>query len=51
MPLFAELTEEQRILLLDRHRETSHQVDQVIVMEQDWGESLFLVSLVTPGGP
>ena len=43
MPLFAELAEEQRILLLDRHRETSHQVDQVIVMEQDWGESLFLI--------
>ena len=43
MPLFAELAEEQRVLLLDRHRETSHQVDQVIVMEQDWGESLFLI--------
>ena len=43
MPLFAELVEEQCILLLDRHRETSHQVDQVIVMEQDWGESLFLI--------
>ena len=43
MPLFAELVEEQHILLLDRHRETSHQVDQVIVMEQDWGESLFLI--------
>ena len=43
MPLFAELAEEQRILLLDRHHETSHQVDQVIVMEQDWGESLFLI--------
>ena len=43
MPLFAELVEEQRALLLDRHRQTSHQVDQVIVMEQDWGESLFLI--------
>jgi len=43
MPLFAELAEEQHIVLLDRHRETSHQVDQVIVMEQDWGESLFLI--------
>ena len=43
MPLFAELVEEQHSLLLDRHRETSHQVDQVIVMEQDWGESLFLI--------
>ena len=29
--------------LLDRHRESSHQTDQLIVMEQDWGESLFLV--------
>jgi len=43
MPLFAELVEEQHSLLLDRHRETSHQVDQVIVMEQDWGESLFMI--------
>ena len=43
MPLFADLTDEQRVRLLDRHRETSHQVDQVIVMEQDWGESLFLI--------
>ncbi len=43
MPLFACLPEEQRTLLLDRHRETSHQLDQVIVMEQDWGESLFLI--------
>lgn len=43
MPLFSDLNEEQRILLLDRHRETSHQLDQVIVMEQDWGESLFVI--------
>ncbi len=43
MPLFADLIEDQQTLLLDRHRETSHQVDQVIVMEQDWGESLFLI--------
>ena len=43
MPLFAELAEDQLTLLLDRHRETSHQVDQVIVLEQDWGESLFLI--------
>ena len=41
--LFADLADEQRMLLLDRHRETSHLVDQVIVMEQDWGESLFLI--------
>jgi len=43
MPLFACLPEEQRTLLLDRHRENSYQLDQVIVMEQDWGESLFLI--------
>ena len=43
MPLFASLQAEQLALLLDRHRETSHQLDQVIVMEQDWGESLFLI--------
>ena len=43
MPLFADLVEDQQTLLLDRHRETSHLVDQVIVMEQDWGESLFLI--------
>ena len=29
--------------VLDRHLETSHEPDQVIVMEQDWGESLFLL--------
>lgn len=43
IPLFAELPDEQRLLLLDRHRETQHSVDQVIVMEQDWGESVFLL--------
>lgn len=43
MPLFADLADDQRVLLLDRHRETSHLADQVIVMEQDWGESLFLI--------
>ena len=43
MPLFACLLTEQLSLLLDRHRVTSHQLDQVIVMEQDWGESLFLL--------
>ena len=41
--LFADLADEQRMLLLDRHRETSHLVDQVIVMEQDWGETVFLL--------
>ena len=43
MPLFACLTVEQLTLLLDRYRETTHQSDQVILMEQDWGESLFVI--------
>jgi len=43
MPLFACLPVEQLTLLLDRHRETTHQLDQVILMEQDWGESLFVI--------
>ena len=43
IPLFEVLSECQRELLLDRHRTSRHQVDQVIVMEQDWGESLFLI--------
>jgi CRP/FNR family cyclic AMP-dependent transcriptional regulator len=43
MDLFAALEDDQLDLLLDRHRETGHEADQVIVMEQDWGESLFLL--------
>ncbi len=43
MPLFACLPVEQLTLLLDRYRETTHQPDQVILMEQDWGESLFVI--------
>ncbi len=43
MPMFISLEEVHLSQLLDRHRETSHQPDQVIVMEQDWGESLFLI--------
>ena len=43
IPLFEVLSENQRELLLDHHRTSRHQVDQVIVMEQDWGESLFLI--------
>ena len=42
-PLFASLNPEQRSQILDRHRETDHQPDQVLVMEQDWGESVFLL--------
>ena len=43
LPLFASLKPEQCSLLLDRHRESSHATDQVFVLEQDWGESLFLL--------
>ena len=41
--LFESLGDDQLDQILDRHRESSHQADQVIVMEQDWGESLFLL--------
>ena len=41
--LFKSLNDEQIDQILDRHRESSHKADQVIVMEQDWGESLFLL--------
>ncbi len=43
IPLFAGLANDQRVLLLERHRETTHQPDQLILMEQDWGESVFLL--------
>ncbi|MFL0773516.1 MAG: Crp/Fnr family transcriptional regulator [Prochlorococcus sp.] len=43
MPLFAGLTTEQCELLLDRHLESSHAAEQVFVMEQDWGGSVFLL--------
>jgi CRP-like cAMP-binding protein len=43
LPLFKGLSLEQCTLLLDRHRESSHAADQVFVLEQDWGESLFLL--------
>ena len=42
-PLFESLNNDQLDQILDRHRESQHQVDQVIVMEQDWGDSLFLL--------
>ena len=41
--LFESLNEDQLDQILDRHRESSHQADQVIVMEQDWGDSLFVL--------
>jgi CRP-like cAMP-binding protein len=43
VPLFQNLETAQLDQLLDRHRQTTHQVDQLIVMEQDWGESVFLL--------
>ena len=42
-PLFAPLEQDQLRQLLDRHRETQHAIDQILVMEQDWGESVFLM--------
>ena len=41
--LFESLGDAQLDQILDRHRESSHQADQVIVMEQDWGESIYLL--------
>ena len=43
VPLFASLSVDQCARLLDRHIESSHAAEQVIVMEQDWGEALFLM--------
>ncbi len=41
--LFKSLNVDQLDQILDRHRESSHHADQVIVMEQDWGESIYLL--------
>ena len=41
--LFKSLEDELLDKILDRQRELVHEADQVIVMEQDWGESLFLL--------
>ena len=41
--LFSDLATEQLEQLLDGHRETTHQAEQLIVMEQDWGDSWFLL--------
>jgi len=43
MALFRDLSLKSLEELLERHRETNHQAEQLIVMEQDWGESLFLL--------
>ena len=41
--LFADLSDAACERLLDRHRCGSHGAEQVFVMEQDWGESLFVL--------
>lgn len=41
--LFKPLAIEQCAQLLERHLETRHNPDQVFVLEQDWGESLFVI--------
>ena len=41
--LFKSLNDDQLDQILDRHHESSHQAGQVIVMEQDWGQSVFLL--------
>lgn len=41
--LFESLDDVELDKILERQRESTHQADQVIVMEQDWGESLFLL--------
>ena len=43
LPFFSALDQEQLAFVLDRHIETIHEPDQVIVMEQDWGESVFIL--------
>ena len=43
LPLFSALDQEQIARVLDRHLKTSHEPDQVVVMEQDWGESVFVL--------
>ena len=40
---FSALTTDDCERLLDRHLESSHGAEQVFVMEQDWGESVFLL--------
>ena len=44
MPMFSSLGEEQAAILLDRHLFSKHLPEQVVVMEQDWGDSVFLIT-------
>ena len=43
LSLFSSLNDDQCEQLLSRHLQSSHGPDQVFVMEQDWGESVFLM--------
>ncbi|MEB3201082.1 MAG: Crp/Fnr family transcriptional regulator [Synechococcaceae cyanobacterium] len=43
LPLFAELAGESRRALLDRHLAVRFEAEQTLVMEGDWGESVFLL--------
>ena len=42
-PLFSVLAQEQLARVMDRHLEISYESEQLIVIEQDWGESVFLL--------
>jgi len=44
MPLFSSLGEDQAAMLLDRHLSSKHLPEQVVVMEQDWGDSIYLIT-------
>ena len=41
--LFSGLTLQQCSQLLDRHLASTHTAEQVVLMEQDWGQSVFLL--------
>jgi len=43
LSLFSSLSDEQCEQLLNRHLQSTHRPDQVFVMEQDYGESVFLM--------
>ena len=43
LPLFSDLQDGSRQALLDRHLVARFEPEQTLVMEQDWGESVFLL--------
>lgn len=43
IPLFSTLSPAQCEVLLERHLQSKHAPDQTFVLEQDWGESLFVL--------